>query len=159
MSKHHHYQLSLAWTGNRGEGTTHYTNYDRSYTVRINGKPDFHGSSDTVFRGDGEKYNPEDMMLMALSSCHMLWYLHLCADAGVVVLDYSDSPTATLLDAPDRGYFTEAHLNPVILVAEESMVESAKLLHTTANKRCFIANSCNFPVHHNPTIIVKDARA
>lgn len=154
MTKQHHYKLSLTWTGNRNNGTTHYTEYDRSYTVRIEGKPDFFGSSDVVFMGDGKKYNPEDMMLMALSSCHMLWYLHLCADAGIVVLEYSDSPTAALLDAPDKGYFTNTELNPKVRVADQSMVELATTLHKMANQRCFIANSCNFPVHHHPITTV-----
>ena len=156
MSKQHHYQLSIKWTGNKGTGTSHYKAYERSHIVSINNKPDILASSDAPFLGDITKHNPEDFFLASLSSCHMLWYLHLCADTGIVVVDYVDNPTGTMLQTDNGGgYFTEVILNPVVTVTENSMIEKANELHKKAHEKCFIANSVNFEVKCNPTCIVK----
>ncbi|MBC7864435.1 MAG: OsmC family protein [Bacteroidia bacterium] len=149
MAKEHHYKTTVTWTGNRGDGTTNYAAYDRNYTISIENKPDLPGSSDVAFRGDGTKHNPEDLLLSSLSICHMLWYLHLCADAGIVVLDYKDNAIATMIENPGGGgRFTEATLQPLIVIKDKSQIEKAISLHAEANKKCFIANSCNFPVKH-----------
>jgi organic hydroperoxide reductase OsmC/OhrA len=150
MNKEHHYKTKVTWTGNRGEGTRSYKEYDRSHRISIGNKPDIEGSSDTAFMGDATKHNPEDMLLASLSSCHMLWYLHLCADKGIVVTDYTDEATGTLLQTGTGGYFTEVILHPVVTVTDAGRVEEANTLHHDANKHCFIANSCNFPVKHLP---------
>src|ERR1700752_1476225 len=94
--KQHHYKTTVTWAGNKGEGTKGYTSYGREHTISIQGKPDILGSSDVAFRGDATKHNPEDMLVSALSVCHMLWYLHLCSDAGIIVVDYKDNATGVL---------------------------------------------------------------
>jgi organic hydroperoxide reductase OsmC/OhrA len=155
MSKQHHYTATIKWTGNKGEGTTKYDAYERSHTWSVEGKPDIACSSDIPFRGDARKHNPEDMLLASLSSCHMLWYLHLCADAGVIVVDYIDNPKGTMAQVEGGGgHFEEVVLHPVVTVADASMIEKANALHDEAHKKCFIANSCNFPVRHEVECVV-----
>jgi len=145
----HNYKLFLKWDGNRGNGTADYKSYDRTYTVQIENKEVLYGSADPAFRGDKTKYNPEDMLLAALSSCHMMSYLHVCAVGGVVVLDYSDNAVGEMITTSDgAGHFTSVALHPMVVVAEESMIEKANSYHEKANKLCFIANSVNFPVIH-----------
>ena len=152
MAKEHHYSLTISWTGNTGTGTNSYRSYERSHTISVENKPGILASSDPSFRGDKTRYNPEELLVSSLSSCHMLSYLHLCAVAGVIVLDYTDTATGTMVETPDGGgHFSEVTLYPVVTVAEPSMVEKANELHHQANKLCFIANSCNFPVHHKPS--------
>lgn len=152
----HHYTTTIRWTGNKGTGTSRYDAYERSHTLSIDGKQDILCSSDIPFRGDGTKHNPEDMLVASLSSCHMLWYLHLCADAGIVVTDYTDNATGTMVQPADgSGHFTEVVLHPVVTVTDSSMVEKANQLHDVAHSKCFIANSCNFPVKHEPWCIVR----
>jgi organic hydroperoxide reductase OsmC/OhrA len=148
MKKEHHYQTTITWPGNIGTGTSDYRMYERSHTLSIDGKPAILASSDTPFRGDASKHNPEDFFLASLSSCHMLWYLHLCADAGVVVLDYSDTAKGTMVQTDKGGHFSEVCLYPKVTVSDESMIQKAIELHHTANEYCFIANSVNFPIHH-----------
>jgi len=156
MKKQHNYKTTLQWTGNKGKGSENYKAYERSYTVSIENKPDILGSSDPSFGGDRTKYNPEELLVASLSSCHMLWYLHLCSEAGVVVMDYVDNATGTMIETSDgSGYFTEVALNPIVTVNENSMIEKANELHKKANELCFIANSVNFKVEHHPTCLRK----
>jgi len=152
MSKQHNFALQVKWTGNKGTGTSDYREYERHHTVITENKADILCSSDPAFRGDGTKHNPEDFFIASLSSCHMLWYLHLCADAGVVVVDYIDNVTGILAELPEGGRFTEVILHPIITVKHESMKEKAIELHETANKKCFIANSVNFKVKHEVSV-------
>ena len=148
----HRYVTKTIWTGNRGQGTSEYKSYDRSHIIRIQDKMDIAGSSDAAFRGDKTKHTPEDLFVSTLSTCHMLWYLHLCAVNGVVVTEYTDEATGVLKEGSDGGgHFEEVTLNPVVTVAESSMIEKANALHHDAHKMCFIANSVNFPVSHKPT--------
>lgn len=156
MDKQHYYSLQLRWTGNTGPGTKDYRSYQRSHTISINSKPDLECSSDAAFRGDKTKHTPEDLLVASLSSCHMLWYLHLCSDAGVVVIDYIDDAKGTMIETSNGGgRFTEVTLSPTVTVAEKSMIATANELHKKANELCFIANSVNFPVHHSPCCKVK----
>ncbi len=151
----HHYQATLQWTGNRGAGTADYKAYDRTHTLTIDHKPDILGSSDPSFRGDKTRHNPEDLLVCALAACHMLSYLHLCAVNGVVVTDYVDQATGSMQFNPDgSGRFTQVTLHPVVTVSREEMVDAARTLHGEAAKKCFIANSVNFPVGHQPTVRV-----
>jgi organic hydroperoxide reductase OsmC/OhrA len=155
MSKEHRYLVEVKWTGNRGTGTSGYKSYDRSHVVKIDNKMDIDGSSDTAFNGDMTKHNPEDMLVASLSTCHMLWYLHLCADAGIIVVDYRDKATGIMNEDPGGGgHFVSVTLNPSVTVSDSSMIDRANALHEQANKKCFIANSCNFPVMHNPHCVV-----
>jgi organic hydroperoxide reductase OsmC/OhrA len=147
----HHYQATIQWTGNKGTGTSTYTAYNRSYDMSIPGKAMIQGSSDPAFRGDKSKHNPEDLLVMSLSSCHMLWYLHLCAQHGVIVTDYLDEATGTMAENSDgSGQFTEVTLKPKVTVKDASMIEKAEALHHQANQMCFIARSVKFPVNHKP---------
>ena len=147
----HHYKLYLQWTGNLGTGTSHYRAYDRNHTISFANKPDLLASADPTFRGDPTRYNPEELLLAALSGCHMMSFLHVCVNAGVVVTAYEDNATGTMVVNSDgSGHFTEVILNPIVTVSEASMVEKISELHHKANQLCFIANSCNFPIRHNP---------
>lgn len=152
MSKEHHYKATIQWTGNKGTGTSGYRNYERSHTISVENKTIIEGSSDPAFRGDKTKYNPEEMLLASLSSCHMLWYLHFCSEEGIIVTEYVDHVTGIMAEEKNgNGYFKEVTLHPVVIVTEESMIEKANSLHHKANEFCFIANSVNFPVNHIPT--------
>jgi len=153
--KNHHYKITIQWTGNLGTGTSGYRDYERSHIISAENKVVIEGSSDPAFRGDSTKYNPEEMFLSSLSSCHMLWYLHFCSEAGIIVTDYTDEATGIMGEtASGSGYFTEVTLHPTVTVAEESMKEKAEQLHHKANEFCFIANSVNFPVKHVPIVLV-----
>lgn len=154
--KNHHYKTTVQWTGNKGTGTSNYSDYERSHTISIENKTTIEASSDPAFRGDKTKHNPEEMLLSSLSSCHMLWYLHFCSEAGIIVTDYTDETVGIMAENPDgSGQFTEVTLNPTVIVAQESMIEKAKELHHKANEFCFIARSVNFPVKHFPTVLIK----
>lgn len=156
MSKKHHYKTTIQWTGNTGTGTSNYRNYERSHTISVENKLAIEGSADPAFRGDKTKHNPEDMLLSSLSSCHMLWYLHFCSEAGVIVTDYVDNATGTMLETSNgSGHFSEVILSPTVTVSDESMIEKARELHHKAHEFCFIANSVNFPVKHIPIVLVK----
>lgn len=149
--KKHQYTVSLEWTGNKGEGTLDYRAYERSHIISIENKPDILGTTDPAFRGDATRHNPEDLFLASLASCHMLWYLHLCSSAGVVVIAYRDRAEGVLsLDANGGGRFTSVVLHPEVLVTKDTMLEMANSLHAKANELCFIANSCNFEIEHKP---------
>lgn len=153
--KVHHYDTKITWTGNRGMGTKDYKAYDRSHVISVDGKDDIMGSSDVAFRGDKTKHTPEDLFVSTLSSCHMLWYLHLCAINGIIVTEYIDKATGVMEeDAAGSGHFTKVILKPEVTVAEKNMIEKANELHRDAHKMCFIANSINFPLVHEPSAFV-----
>lgn len=144
----HEYKVEVVWSGNNGPGTRTYADYRRDHIIRIAGKPVLPGSSDPVFRGDASRYNPEELLVASLSACHMLWYLHLCADAGVVVTAYRDDASGVLSLNPDgSGAFTEVRLRPRVALSPESDAVRAQALHEEAHRLCFIAASVNFPVH------------
>jgi len=153
MSKQHKYETTVRWTGNLGTGTTAYKSYSRNHEIGAPGKPVIPGSSDPAFRGDAARYNPEELLVASLSTCHMLWYLHLCAVSKVVVLDYEDHAGGTMEEAADGGgRFLEVTLRPRITVTTGSDLETARRLHHDAHEKCFIANSVNFPVGCEPVI-------
>lgn len=153
MSKTHGYGIRVRWTGNRGTGTSSYRAYGREHSIEVDGKPALAASADPAFRGDTGRYNPEELLVAALSSCHMLWYLHLCATAGVTVTAYTDDAVATMVeDADGGGRFTEAVLRPRITIAAGADRERARALHEDAHRLCFIANSMNFPVRCDPVL-------
>jgi organic hydroperoxide reductase OsmC/OhrA len=149
MAKEHQYKTNLVWAGNKGSGTMDYRSYDRDFVVSIAHKATISGSSDSVFLGDKTKYNPEDLLLSSISSCHMLWYLHLCSKNGIVVMEYSDDAVGTMIENADgSGQFKEVVLRPQVVISNKDQMEQANSLHHEANKLCFIANSLNFPVKH-----------
>jgi organic hydroperoxide reductase OsmC/OhrA len=156
MSSEHSYRVRAEWTGDRGAGTTGHRDYDRSVTLRIDGKPDLLASADTPFRGDPAKWDPEDLLLAALVECHLLSYLTACVQVGVVVTGYEDDAIGSLVVEGMGGRFTDVLLRPRVTVADASMVDAARAAHTNAHDWCFIANSVNFPVRHEPTILVAE---
>jgi organic hydroperoxide reductase OsmC/OhrA len=152
MARAHRYTVEVTWTGNTGTGTSGYRDFSRDLEVRGDGKPVLPGSSDPTFRGDPGRYNPEELLVAALSQCHLLWFLHLAATAGVVVTGYTDHPEGTMTENADgAGEFTEVVLRPAVTVAEAGMVDAVPGLHERAHQMCFIARSVNFPVHHQPS--------
>lgn len=154
MNEQHNYSLTVKWTGNTGTGTSNYKEFERSHSIFVGNKIEILGSSDTAFRGDKTKHNPEDLLLASISSCHMLWYLHLCAAEGIIVTDYVDNATGIMIEtANGGGKFAQATLKPTVTITDILMTEKANELHKKANELCFVANSLNFPIHHKPTCI------
>ena len=152
MTKHHKYTLQVVWTGDQGSGTSRYDAYSRDHLVRAANKQAIEASSDPAFRGDATRHNPEELFVASLSSCHMLWYLHLCAVNGIVVTGYADDPIGTMEEsAQGSGRFTDVHLRPQVTIGAGGDVKLAKRLHEEAHKFCFIANSVNFPVRCEPS--------
>jgi organic hydroperoxide reductase OsmC/OhrA len=147
MPRIHSYEISVGWTGNRGTGTSGYRAYEPAHEVTAEGRPLIAASSDPAFRGDPGRWNPELELTAALAQCHMLWYLHLCAAAGIIVTSYTDDARGTMAEDEDgSGRFTEVVLRPQVAVASPDMIDTATSLHKEAHTKCFIANSVNFPV-------------
>jgi organic hydroperoxide reductase OsmC/OhrA len=147
MPHEHHYELTATWKGNKGSGTSNLKAYDRSHTVTIKGKPELHLTTDNPAAGDRSKLNPEDLLVTAVASCHMLSYLYVCALEGIVVTDYVDTATGLMLDFGNTGgHFKEVVLHPQVTVAESRMIARALELHHKAHEICYIARSVNFDV-------------
>ena len=153
MARRHSYTVTVTWTGNQGTGTSGYRDYQRSYEISAAGKSSIAGSSDPAFRGEGTRWNPEDLLVASLCACHELWFLHLCADAGVVVESYVDEATGLMEEAADGGgQFVEVVLRPRVRLAPGSDRDKIQSLHHEAHAKCFIARSVNFPVRCEPVI-------
>jgi organic hydroperoxide reductase OsmC/OhrA len=152
--REHHYELRVTWTGAAAGGTRDYKSYSREYRADFPGKPSITGSSDPAFRGDPNLHNPEDMLVLALSACHMLSYLALAALEGLEVTGYEDSARGTMQQEGRGGRFTEVVLRPRVTVAHGSDRARAEALHEEAHATCFVANSVNFPVRHEAEIVV-----
>jgi organic hydroperoxide reductase OsmC/OhrA len=150
--KEHFYTLTIQWTGNKGNGTLNYRSYERSHSISSDKKETILVSADPAFRGDKTKYNPEELLLASLSGCHMLWFLHICADSGVNVIEYVDKPTGIMEETENGGgKFKEVTLNPIVTVNDLNSLDKLDEIHKKANELCFIANSVNFIVKHNTT--------
>jgi organic hydroperoxide reductase OsmC/OhrA len=153
MHERHEYTVTVTWTGNKGTGTSGYRDYERSHDIAAEGRPDIPATSDPAFRGDPARWNPEQLLVAAVSDCHMLWYLHLCAKSGVVVESYVDDATGAMaMEKSGAGQFTEVVLRPRIKVADAQMLGKAGELHEKAHEMCFIARSVNFPVRVEPLV-------
>ena len=149
--KQHRYTTRVRWIGNLGTGTSGYRAYSRDHEISAGSRPPIPASSDPAFQGDAARYNPEELLVASLSSCHMLWYLHLAADAGIVVVDYVDDASGTMDETEGGGgHFTAVTLRPHVQVTAGANVELATALHEQAHHKCFIANSVNFPVRCEP---------
>lgn len=147
--REHRYEVVVRWTGDRGEGTAGYDAFSRDHRIERPGKPVIPGSSDPSFRGDTARWNPEELLLASLSACHKLWYLHLCAVSGVVVTTYIDRAVGVMVEDDDGGgRFVEVTLRPEVTITAASDRGQAEALHDDAHRKCFIANSVNFPVRH-----------
>ncbi|HEX6872600.1 MAG TPA: OsmC family protein [Micromonosporaceae bacterium] len=158
MAHEHSYRVAVTWTGRRAPGTTEPRGRIWQHEVSAAGPGAILGSADPAFGGDRLRWNPEQLLVSALAQCHMMWYLGLCHNAAVVVTAYVDEAVGTLTASGHGGQFTEVVLHPQVTVAAEDMVEAAAALHADAHRACFIANSVNFPVRHEPRIAVADER-
>jgi organic hydroperoxide reductase OsmC/OhrA len=153
VSKNHHYEVEIAWTGDQGSGTSRYDAYSRDHLVRVPNKVAIEASSDPAFRGDATRHNPEELFVASLSSCHMLWYLHLCATNKIVVTGYVDEAIGTMQEeSKGEGRFVDVLLRPRVTIGAGGNVDLAARLHEEAHRFCFIANSVNFPVRCEPSI-------
>jgi organic hydroperoxide reductase OsmC/OhrA len=152
--REHHYRVTNTWTGNLGAGTGDYRSYSRNHEIAIPGKSaSLPGSSDPAFRGDPARYTPEELLLASISACHMLSYLHLCADADIVVTEYTDAASGTMSENDDgSGEFTGVILRPHVVITDPARVADAVALHHRAHQLCFIARSVNFPVENEPAV-------
>lgn len=155
VTHQHHYRVETDWTGNRGHGTRSYQGYERSHDIRVVGKPVLAGSSDRAFRGDASRHNPEELLVAALSACHMLSYLHMATLAGVVVTAYRDVAEGTMQADAQGGRFVTVVLRPTVTIDAGSDPAKAMAVHEDAHRACFIANSVNFPVRCEPRIVVE----
>ena len=152
MPKHHTYSTQVVWTGDLGSGASRYDAYSRDHLVNVTNKPDIAASSDPAFRGDPARHNPEELFVASLSSCHMLWYLHLCATNGIVVTGYVDDAIGTMEESANgSGHFTDVLLRPHVIIGASGHIALAERLHDEAHRYCFIANSVNFPVRCEPS--------
>lgn len=159
MRDRHEYAVTVEWVGNRGTGTSGYRAYGREQLIHAAHKPPLEGSADPTFHGNRERWNHEELLLSALAQCHMLSYLHVAVRDGVIVTAYTDDATGVLQQQGRGGAFESATLRPRVTVAEASMVEAARAAHSDARSYCFIANSVNFPVLHEPEIFVAGREA
>ena len=151
MADIHRYEAKLRWTGAARGPTRSYAGYARDYLIEIPGKPPLAGSADVAFRGDPARHNPEDLLVAALSACHLLTYLPLCARAGIEVLAYADRAGGTMTLANGKMRFTEVLLRPEVTIGKGDL-DRARALHEQAHGECFIANSVSFPVRNQPTV-------
>lgn len=152
----HDYTSRIIWTGNSGEGTAHYRAYARTWDIAVPGKPVVHCSNDPLLGGDPGKMNPEDLLISALSACHMLWFLHYASDAGIVVTGYEDNPVGQgEVGRGGAGRFVSAELRPVITVKPGADLVAAEAIHHRIHEVCFIARSVNFPVTYAPRFQVE----
>ena len=150
--KRHRYSVRLDWKGNEGSGTSSYRAYSRAHELSAPGKQIIAGSSDPSFRGDAARWNPEELLVASLSACHQLWYLHLCAEAKIVVQEYRDEASGVMIEQPDgAGQFESVTLRPHVKLALGSDTEAARRLHDDAARKCFIARSVSFRVDHEPS--------
>jgi organic hydroperoxide reductase OsmC/OhrA len=158
MTTTHAYDVTVEWTGNLGSGTDGYRSFSRDHEVLADGKAAIAASSDSAFRGDPARWNPEELLVASVAQCHMLWYLHLCAVGGVVVTEYEDHAhgVMTMDESGGGGQITEVVLRPEVTVADASMVEKARALHGDVHAVCFIARSVNFPITHVPVLHVQE---
>jgi organic hydroperoxide reductase OsmC/OhrA len=153
--KAHTYGAYVQWTAAEGTGTTNYRSYSRDHTIGAHGKPEIAASSDPAFRGNAGRYNPEELLVASLSSCHMLWYLHLCSVNGVTVVEYRDHATGSMEEHGESAQFVAVELKPVVTTVGDQLRSKALALHEAAHRLCFIARSVNFPVTVEAEIVVR----
>ena len=158
MAQVHHFTAKLTWTGATKGTTSSYESYSRDYLIEVPGKPPLPGSADTVFRGDSSRHNPEDLLVMSLSACHMLTYLAEAARAGVLVVGYADEASGTMQLKDGKMRFTEVSLRPQVLIAKGGDPAQARRLHEKAHEHCFVANSVNFPVSCDARVSVAETQ-
>lgn len=156
----HHYLVTVKWTGNHGDGTRSYRGYGREHEVTAAGPPMIPGTADPTFHGGSDRWNPEQLLLAALSQCHMLSYLHMAVKNGIVVTDYEDAAEGTMRLNPDgSGEFVSVTLRPRVSITVPRQKYTAQSIHRQAAAACFIARSVNFPVNHEPVVVIAERAA
>lgn len=156
MNSEHSFAVSVEWVGNRGTGTSGYKDFSRAVELRAEGKHAILASAARTFHGDADRWNPEEQLIAALAQCHLLSYLHVATQAGVVIQRYVDAAAGTLhTNADGSGALIDVVLRPVVTISAGEPA-TALALHDEANRLCFIANSVNFPVRHEPQILLLD---
>lgn len=151
---HHRYEIRSTWTGNTGQGTATYVSYGREHEISGQNKTNpILGTTDVPRFKDASRYNPEELLVAALSACHMMWLLHLCADAGITVVSYTDEARGKMLQEGQTGRFTEVTLHPTMKITDAARIRDAEALHVRAHELCNIAKSVNFPVRCVPTVV------
>lgn len=151
--KQHQFRMATRWTGNLGTGTSAYTAYSRNHELSAPGKTMRIEGSSAVARGDHSRYNPEELLVGALSACHMMWVLHLCADAGIVITEYTDEAVGEMAEHRDgSGEFTRVILRPRMVISDPSRRDEAAAIHDRAHHVCCLARSMNFPVDHEAVV-------
>ncbi|ASC89146.1 OsmC family protein [Alcaligenes faecalis] len=154
--KTHHYELLISWTGNTGSGTRTLRSYSRNHDVMAVGLQAIAASSDPAFRGDPARWNPEQLFLASIAQCHMLWYLGIAAEAGIVVTAYEDHPVGIMIEeANGAGQFESVTLRPLVTITPDSDVALSKSLHDRVGEYCFIARSINTSIHHEVTVQIQ----
>ena len=155
VGKNHHYAVTVQWTGNTGTGTSGYRDYGRQHEISADGKPAIGASSDPVFRGDRARWNPEELLVAALSSCHQLAYLHLCADAGIVVTEYTDDAWGEMVEHLDgSGEMTRVILRPRLRITDAARAGDLPAIHSRAHEVCCLARSVRFEVTHEADVVI-----
>ena len=145
----HLFKATLNWTSQQNQNKLSERYYSKTHQIKIEGKPVLDISAAKAFKGNPSLYNPEDLLLSSLVSCHMMSYLYVCSQNGIEILEYSDHAEAILEVSPDgSGRFVEVKLFPKVKISNSDQIELALQLHQKANQLCFIANSCNFSVLH-----------
>jgi organic hydroperoxide reductase OsmC/OhrA len=152
MPHEHHFASTTIWSGARFGPTETYAGYSREFRTEIMGKGAIEGSAAGAFRGDESRVNPEDLLIAAVSSCHLLSYLAECARSGILVVGYVDETTATMAWKDGKMRITEVTLRPKVSIAAGGDLELAEALHEKAHDVCFIASSVNFPIACYPEI-------
>jgi len=153
MTSHSEFNSRIQWTGNTGTGTSSYQGYLRTWDIAVPGKPIVHCSNDPHLGGDPSLMNPEDLLLSAVSACHMLWYLHFASENNVVVESYIDKPKGLgETERSGRGRFLSIELSPSITLANDADLQLAESLHERVHDYCFIARSLSCPVYCRPQI-------
>ena len=165
MGPLHTYSATVTWTGAGSAGTASYTSYSRNHEIALPGKPLLLGTSDPAFRGDPDRYTPEELLVVSLSQCHMLWFLHLASAEGITVTGYVDQAAGRMrIESQGAGQFTEVVLRPRLTLASPTTKhgdpvtdELVAHVHEKAHQHCFIARSVNFPVHVDPVPLDREA--
>ena len=152
--RQHRYEVTNRWTGNLGTGTSNYRAYSRNLELSTPAKSaPIRRVVRPALPGDRSRYNPEELLVGALSACHMLWALHYCADAGIVVVEYVDEALGEMVERPDgSGEFTRVVLRPRMTITDASRIEDAVAIHGRVHEVCAIARSVNFTVDCEPAV-------
>ena len=155
VARDHQYQVRVAWTGNAGQGTATYAGYSRAHEISVSNKSPIHGTTEVPRFHDKSAYTPEELLVAALSACHMMWTLHMCADAGITVVSYIDEAEGTMHPHGQTGQFTEVVLRPLMKITDPKRIADAESAHEEAHRLCNIARSVNFPVHCEPKVVAE----